>query len=114
MDSSSQTSIEGLNIAVCIPVLNEAQTIQKVVSDFGRYIPGCKVYVIDNLSTDRSPALAEEAGATVLLEKRRGKGQGILFKRNGRGPWIASRYDHSDERRERSTRPTERPAEAPY
>ena len=42
------------NIAVVIPCLNEEQTIGKVVDDFRRALPEARVYVFDNMSTDRS------------------------------------------------------------
>jgi len=42
--------------------------------------------------------------------RTRSKGSGTLFKRRGRGPWIASWYDHDGRRRERSTRTTDRAA----
>ena len=42
--------------------------------------------------------------------RQRSHGGGSLFKRNGRGPWIASWYDHSGKRRERSTRTTDKAA----
>src|SRR5689334_13801945 len=40
----------------------------------------------------------------------RSKGQGTIFQRHGRGPWIASWYDHGGKRRERSARTTDRAA----
>ena len=43
-------------------------------------------------------------------KKRRGNGQGTLFKRQSKGPWIASWYDHTGKRRWRSTRTTDRRA----
>jgi len=46
------------------------------------------------------------------MAKRRSNGQGTLFKRNGRGPWIARWYDHRGERLERSTRTTDHAAAA--
>lgn len=61
-------------IAVLIPCLNEASTIAKVVSDFRRALPDATVYVGDNASTDDTALMAAEAGATVLGEPLRGKG----------------------------------------
>ncbi len=40
----------------------------------------------------------------------RSKGRGSLYKRGGRGPWIATWHDHDGKRRERSTRTTDRAA----
>ena len=49
-----------------------------------------------------------------MTRKRRGNGQGTLFKRNVRDPWIAAWYDHTDSAgSDRHERPTGRPAEAP-
>jgi len=45
-----------------------------------------------------------------MAKKRRGNGQGTLFKRNGQGSWIASWYDHKGKRLERSTRTTDKAA----
>lgn len=61
-------------IAVLVPCLNEAQTIGGVVGDFANALAGCQVYVYDNGSVDETAALAQDAGATVRSEPRRGKG----------------------------------------
>ena len=45
-----------------------------------------------------------------MAKKQRSKGQGTLYKRTEGGPWIASWYDHTGRRRERSTRTTDRRA----
>ena len=45
-----------------------------------------------------------------MAKKRRGNGQGTLFKRNGRGSWIGSWYDHNHKRREISTHTTDKAA----
>lgn len=64
-------------IAVMVPCYNEAKTVEKVVRDFLRELPGCKVYVYDNNSTDGTAELAEAAGAVVRREYRQGKGNVI-------------------------------------
>ncbi|MBR4701865.1 MAG: glycosyltransferase [Oscillospiraceae bacterium] len=64
-------------IAVLVPCYNEAKTVEKVVKDFLRVLPGCTVYVYDNNSTDGTAALAEAAGAVVRREYRQGKGHVI-------------------------------------
>lgn len=61
-------------IAVLIPCYNEEVTIHKVVSDFRRVLPQAKIYVYDNNSSDKTSALAKEAGAIVKFEPRQGKG----------------------------------------
>jgi glycosyltransferase involved in cell wall biosynthesis len=61
-------------IAVLIPCLNEEKTIDKVVKDFRCELPEAEIHVFDNASTDATPRIAEEAGAIVHRENRRGKG----------------------------------------
>ena len=61
-------------IAVLIPCYNEEVTVAKVVEDFRRALPGARVYVYDNNSTDRTAELAAQAGAIVVSESRQGKG----------------------------------------
>jgi len=61
-------------IAVLIPCLNEESTIGKVVSDFRRELPEADIYVFDNGSTDETASVAAASGATVVHERRRGKG----------------------------------------
>ncbi|NKB75502.1 MAG: glycosyltransferase [Gammaproteobacteria bacterium] len=61
-------------IAVLIPCLNEEATVTTVVRDFKTQLPEASIYVFDNGSEDRTAALAEEAGATVVTVSRRGKG----------------------------------------
>jgi glycosyltransferase involved in cell wall biosynthesis len=61
-------------IAVLIPCLNEELTIDQVVKDFREQLPEAEIHVFDNASTDATRTVAEEAGATVHTEPRRGKG----------------------------------------
>lgn len=61
-------------IAVLIPCYNEEVTISKVVSDFKQCLPEATIYVYDNNSSDRTSALARQAGAIVRFEPRQGKG----------------------------------------
>lgn len=64
-------------IAVLIPCYNEAMTIDKVVRDFQKYLPGATIYVYDNNSTDGTDKIAALAGAIVRHETRQGKGNVI-------------------------------------
>lgn len=64
-------------IAVLIPCYNEAQTIEKVVTDAKRVLPDAVVYVYDNNSTDGTAQIAESAGAVVRHEYMQGKGNVI-------------------------------------
>jgi glycosyltransferase involved in cell wall biosynthesis len=61
-------------VAVVIPCYQEALTIGRVVADFRRELPAARLYVFDNNSTDGTAALAAAAGATVVREKKQGKG----------------------------------------
>ena len=61
-------------IAVLIPCYNEAQTIEKVVTDFKAALPEAVIYVYDNNSTDNTAELARNAGAVVRYEHQQGKG----------------------------------------
>lgn len=61
-------------IAVLVPCYNEAQTIQKVVTDWKTVLPDAVVYVYDNNSTDDTAAIARAAGAVVRSEPQQGKG----------------------------------------
>ncbi|MBQ8925165.1 MAG: glycosyltransferase [Clostridia bacterium] len=61
-------------IAVLVPCYNEAQTIEKVVSDWKTALPEAVVYVYDNNSTDDTAAIARAAGAIVRSEPQQGKG----------------------------------------
>jgi glycosyltransferase involved in cell wall biosynthesis len=61
-------------VAVLIPCLNEEATIDKVVKDFREQLPEAEIHVFDNASTDATRHVAQEAGATVHSEPRRGKG----------------------------------------
>jgi len=61
-------------IAVLIPCYNEAQTVEKVVTDFKTHLPQANIYVYDNNSSDNTYELAVKAGAIVRKEYRQGKG----------------------------------------
>ena len=64
----------GLRIAVLVPCFNEEKSITAVVQEFRRALPSATVYVYDNNSTDRTAAVAREAGAIVRSETWQGKG----------------------------------------
>jgi len=54
--------------------------------------------------------MPKKTAKTKASTRQRSKGSGTLFKRGGRGPWIACWYDHDGARKERSTRTTDRAA----
>lgn len=62
-------------VIVVIPALNEEDSLPLVLRD----LPAVgQVIVVDNGSTDKTPALAAENGARVILEPRRGYGSACL------------------------------------
>lgn len=63
-----------MKITVMIPTLNEEKSISKVIKDFKKELPNAQIIVYDNGSTDNTVKLAREEGATVLFQKKRGKG----------------------------------------
>jgi len=65
---------EGLNIAVLLPCYNEGPAITNVVLDFRRHLPGTRIFVYDNNSTDDTATQAARAGAIVIPCRRQGKG----------------------------------------
>lgn len=69
-------------IAVLIPCLNEAATIDQVVRAFAAEMPDAEIVVCDNGSTDDTAEIARRAGARVITEARKGKGAALrrLFR----------------------------------
>lgn len=72
--TAKPATLDTARIAVLIPCYNEAVTIARVVDDFARVLPGARVFVYDNNSTDDTARIAAERGATVVAESRQGKG----------------------------------------
>ncbi|RJQ23254.1 MAG: glycosyltransferase family 2 protein [Nitrospiraceae bacterium] len=64
-------------IAVIIPALNEEKTLPLVLEDMPMDVVS-EVVVIDNGSSDRTPDIARERGATLLSESKRGYGYPCL------------------------------------
>lgn len=65
-----------VNVCLIIPAYNEAESLPTVL----KRIPSCvtTVVVVDNGSTDDTAALAQQFGARVIHEPRRGYGQACL------------------------------------
>jgi glycosyltransferase involved in cell wall biosynthesis len=63
-----------MRLAVLVPCFNEEAAVATVVADFRKALPSAKIYVYDNNSSDRTEAVAREAGAEVRSERRQGKG----------------------------------------
>jgi len=64
-------------ISLVIPALNEEQVLAGVLADLPAALYS-QVLVADNGSTDRTAQVAAAAGATVVLEQRRGYGSACL------------------------------------
>jgi glycosyltransferase involved in cell wall biosynthesis len=67
-------TLQSQRIAVLVPCFNEEAAVATVVADFRKALPSARIYVYDNNSSDRTVALAREAGAEVRSERRQGKG----------------------------------------
>jgi glycosyltransferase involved in cell wall biosynthesis len=71
-----------MRLCVQIPCLNEERTLAEVIRDIPRRIPGIddvKVVVIDDGSTDRTAAVAWEAGADHVVRRPRTEGLARAF-----------------------------------
>ena len=64
------------NIKVIIPAYNEAESITSVIKDIPKIVN--EVIVVSNNSTDDTEINAKNAGATVLVENRKGYGHACL------------------------------------
>src|ERR1700710_33558 len=69
-----QTEPAQPRIAVLMPCFNEEAAVATVVADFRKALPSAEIFVYDNNSSDRTIAVACEAGAQVRGERRQGKG----------------------------------------
>ena len=63
-----------IRIAVLVPCFNEEAAVATVISDFRKVLPDAAIYIYDNNSSDRTAAVAREAGAQVRNERHQGKG----------------------------------------
>src|SRR5437588_5999039 len=78
----AEATAPDLDISVVIPCLNEEASITECVREGLDAIKDAgltgEVLVVDNGSTDRSPGMAEAAGARVVREKQKGYGRAYL------------------------------------
>jgi len=63
------------DVCVLIPTLNESETIHDIVREFREH--DYRVVVIDGNSTDDTRKLARDAGAEVIIQTGKGKGQAV-------------------------------------
>ncbi|MFT6850250.1 MAG: glycosyltransferase involved in cell wall biosynthesis [Sphingobacteriales bacterium] len=66
-----------MNISVIIPAFNETTSIGKVINAIPKDLVN-EIIVVNNGSTDDTAQVAENAGATVLMENRKGYGSACL------------------------------------
>jgi glycosyltransferase involved in cell wall biosynthesis len=66
-----------VRVSVIIPTRNEAQAIARVLADIPSDLVN-EVIVVDNHSSDQTPAIAARMGARVISEARRGYGRACL------------------------------------
>ena len=71
------TGARAPRVAVILPCLNEASAIEAVIAAFNSALPAAKIFVIDNASTDSTAEVARAAGAQVLVEPAKGKGNAV-------------------------------------
>ncbi len=64
-------------VTVLVPTLNEAPTIESLVRDLLQ-LGYARILVVDGKSTDNTAALAGRAGADVLVQSGRGKGNAVI------------------------------------
>ena len=69
-------------VSIILPALNEATTISKVIDEIPQRALeqagySIEVLVVDNGSTDQTAQIAQEKGARVITEPRRGKGRAV-------------------------------------
>jgi len=64
------------DVCILIPTLNEGKTIGGIVSEF-KSMGFSNILVIDGHSKDNTVKIAEKAGAKVVLQSGKGKGQAV-------------------------------------
>lgn len=97
---------ESLDVSIIIPCLNEEKSIAECVTKAQGWLSRSglsgEIVVVDNNSTDRTSEVAREAGARVIFEELRGKGNAFQTgMRESSGRYIVmsdgdATYDLSD------------------
>ncbi|MCI0813480.1 MAG: glycosyltransferase, partial [Chloroflexi bacterium] len=93
-EEPAEASADGpLDVSVIIPCLNEEIAVGECVTEAREWLSGSgfsgEVLVVDNASTDGTAKVAREAGARVITELRRGKGNAFRTGvRESRGRFI--------------------------
>jgi glycosyltransferase involved in cell wall biosynthesis len=66
-----------LDVAILIPCHNESASIRFVIDSLRQQIRSARIIVCDNASSDDTADQAKAAGAEILVEARRGKGNAM-------------------------------------
>jgi glycosyltransferase involved in cell wall biosynthesis len=69
--------MRAMRVSFLIPAYNEEATIAEVLERIGRLGLDAQIVVVDDGSRDRTAAIAEEHGATVIRQANTGKGAAI-------------------------------------
>ncbi|CAD6491009.1 MAG: Glycosyltransferase AglJ [Candidatus Argoarchaeum ethanivorans] len=64
------------DVCIFIPTLNEAKNIKKLITQFKEQ-GYSNILVVDGHSSDKTPEIAKDAGATLITQQGKGKGQAI-------------------------------------
>lgn len=72
-----ENTYRGHRVAVVLPCHNEETAIAQVIKDFHNALPEAQIFVFDNASTDKTSNIASEAGAKVIFEPNKGKGNAV-------------------------------------
>jgi glycosyltransferase involved in cell wall biosynthesis len=72
-------TIEPANLSIILPCLNEAQSLQPVLTQLKTHYPDAEIIVVDDGSTDESAEIAAQAGAKVVRHPY-SKGNGAAIK----------------------------------
>lgn len=72
-------TFEPVDICFVIPAYNEEPCLQETIRSCREFVPGAKVLVIDNNSTDQTKSIAEKYADHVIHEERKGKATAVSF-----------------------------------
>lgn len=80
LETLAEDTVLPPRVYVVIPTLNEAKSVGDVICRADRSLGKLEheIVVVDGASTDGTPAIARNLGATVLIEKARGYGAAYL------------------------------------
>ena len=66
------------SVTILIPCHNEEKSVASVVNDYRLALPGARILVVDNSSTDSTCEVAAACGVGVLHEPRKGKARAVI------------------------------------